>query len=323
MEIIGYFSNLVLLLPWYVTLPPLFIFGVFLILDKLNILVKKGLVKKKLSQRQLLATFFLILLVSLAISFISLLPKTIKFNKKEEKLNKRISELEIILSKCIQGVSVKELPNEEEQQEVATIDCEGWDSCTDFRSDFRLDNKYYTHTNEDPQKLILEGGPFPNPPLYFDKDCSPFYSFRLEVVPLNTDAANIIIESKGMFQLFIGDSDYRSLGFLKWNQRDSTWTREVDSKIYFGGDLDSPDMEPKTQFSINVETKKKGDSVEAEFKLTYKSVEGEKKVVTFIKEINLPAAEPEKILTRVGTGMYRSKGIIPQAKFYFMGLRER
>jgi len=311
--------NLFLTLPPKLILPSIIVFGLILILNESKILIKLGFVTQKINNKTLILLFLLIVVPSLITSLI-----LNASNLKRESLYKnKIAELENILPNYVKGVNTDSETqlNEQQSSEINNTNCDGWIYCTDFKNDIGLDNKYYKHTSDDPQKLILEGGPFPNPPLYFKDEVSPFYSFKLDVLPLNSEAANILVESKEMFQLFIGDNDYRSLAFLPWDKNESEFVRNKDTKIFLERDLKTPDVEPKTQLSLTITTSKKGNNAEAKFELTYKSVNGKTEIVTFTKVLNIPAADPNKFLTKVGTGMYRSKGNIPQAKFYLMRLK--
>ncbi|HUW24544.1 MAG TPA: hypothetical protein VMW04_02845 [Patescibacteria group bacterium] len=324
MSPIDYLVSLLLLLPRWVALPPIFIFLAILLLNFPDYLTRLGITKNRLTVKKL----FIIFTAIIIIYFVGALPMLLSFRNTQEDLKSKVNGLNQDLSHCRLGTASSNPPQnngEPPPQENLPL-CQDWNQCTNFKNDFGLDNSYYVHTDDDPQVLILtNSGSWKTPPLYFEKECSPFYSFRLDVTPLNSEAANIIIESKEMFQLFIGDGDYRSLAFLKWDQKSSGWQREENSKIFLGRDLNLPDMESKTQFSVSIETRKKAGNAEVTVSITYKPAGGkkEKETATFRKEIGLAAAEPEKITTKVGIGMYHPDGNIPQAKFYFMGLRSR
>lgn len=205
------------------------------------------------------------------------------------------------------------------------IDCKSWDYCTDFKSDADLNNinHYYQHSSNDPQILTLQDAPFANPPLYFDTEIKPFYYLQLDVQPLNSKAANIIIESKGLYQLFIGDNDYRSLALLTWDNNKNLWIRTPNSKIYLMKDLHVPDIQPKTQFTVKINVVKDRNNALLNIDLNYRSIkDGSPTHATFSKKIFVPAIDPEQYLTKVGVEMYRSEDSVPQGKFYFMGLRQ-
>ena len=315
MNLVDLFFSFLGFLPWYVGLPPLIVIAVLWIINHFHFWTRLKLTERPFNKKQLSLLSVLILLVSI----LSSIPALFYSYQKDIVQRRRISELENALSRFAKGEATQEITS----GIIEKLDCQDWDYCTNFRTDLGLNNKYYRHTGEDPQKLILEGGPFANPPLYFEKEIAPFYKFQLDVQPLNEEAANILIESSEIFQLFIGDNDYRSLAFLHWDQKESKWARGSDAKIYLERDLTVPDIEPKTQLSVRVETKSKGNKAEVEFIIIYKSIKGEKETAKFSRIVDLPAAEPEKFSTKVGTGMYRAGGNIPQAKFYFMGVRRK
>lgn len=314
MKLIDFIISAFGFLPWYISLLPFILITTLWLLNPLKLWVHLRLAEKPFSKKQLTLLSSLILLISL----ISALPVIWRSKQNETGLKQRISELEKTLSLVVKGEAVEKTILETLDK---SPDCLNWSQCSDFKNDTGLDNKYYRHTNEDPQKLILEGGPFANPPLYLEHEISPFYEFKLEVQPLDSDAANIFIESREMFQVFIGDNDYRSIAFLAWDQINNRWSRPENAKIYFGRDLNRKDLQPKTIFSIEVKTRKKGSDAEASFSLNYKSVDGKTETAKFSRIVNIPAAEPEKFRTKIGTGMFRPKGNIPQAKFYFMGVK--
>lgn len=317
MEPLDFLISLFTFLPWYISLIPIIFIATLWMLNSFHFFTSIRLTEKSLNKAQLIVLSLFVMVISVSTA----VPTWVHSNRNTETFRKRIAELENALSRVSKGDVTEESTTDVDVSNL--LECNEWDYCTDFRTDLGLDNRYYRHTNEDPQKLILEGGPFANPPLYFEKEASSFYKFQLDIQPLNKDAGNIFIESKDMFQLFIGDNDYRSLAFLHWDRKENKWARGEDAKIYLERDLKVSDIEPKTQLSIAVETKKKGNEATIEFTITYKSIKGKKEIVRFNRTIELPAAEPEKFLTKVGTGMYRVRGNIPQAKFYFMGIKEK
>lgn len=203
--------------------------------------------------------------------------------------------------------------------ESIPINCGSWDYCTDFRTDQSLENKYYRHVSEDPQKIILEGGPFANPPLYLNKDFSPLFKAKLDVQPLELNSGNVIIEAREMFQIFIGDNDYRSFAFLYWNPTEGSWERRKDSKEYLPS---GKDILPRTQFTIEIETRKKGNQAEVSFSINYKNMKGENDKTSFKRIVNIPSSRPEDFLTKIGVALYRVKANIPQAKFFFLGIKQ-
>ena len=315
MSFVEYLLTLLGFLPWWVALPPVIIVGVFLIINWKGWWKKFGFQFNKFNKKQ--STIFLIMFIFISIA--SDIPMLIELNT----LVKRNDYLEDILSRVpVQGETIGGDMDIVPVSTEDVVDCKKWDICSDFKSDSNLENKYYRHTEENPQKIILEGGPFPNPPLYLEQEVKPFYSFKLDVQPLDADAANILVESRDMFQLFIGDNDYRSFAFLAWNQRESKWERKADSKIYLGRDLGLADMEPKTQLNVNINSKKKGNNAEILFEIRYKTVDNENKTASFTRTVIIPAVDADKFLTQVGTGLFRSKGNIPQARFMFMALKE-
>jgi len=297
MEPFGFLISLFTFLPWYISLIPIIFIATLWTLNLLHFFTWIRLTEKPLNKTQLVMLSIFVMVISISTA----VPIWVRSNRNEEVSRKRIMELESALSRVSKGETTEEPAADTSK----TLECNEWNYCTDFRTDFGLDNRYYRHTSEDPQKLILEGGPFANPPLYFEKEVSPFYKFQLDVQPLNEDAGNIFVESREEFQLFIGDNDYRSLAFLHWDREQNKWVRGEDAKIYLERDLRVSDIEPKTQFSIVVETKKKGNEAIIEFTITYKSIKGGKEIARFSRTVDLPAAEPEKFLTKVGTGMYR------------------
>lgn len=314
MSLVGYLLTLLGFLPKWMALPPVIFIGMLFIINWRGWWKKLGFQFGKLNKRQLTVSSVVIILISI----VSMIPGLIE----KVKLAERNSELEKTLSEVIQGAAVGEDIDTIVTQEVSTVDCKKWDICADFKNDSNLENKYYRHTDEDPQKMILEGSPFTNPPLYLKQEVRPFYSFKLNVQPLDAEAANILVENRDMFQLFIGDNDYRSIAFLTWNKIESKWERKNNSKIYLGRDLDLADIEPKTQLEITINSRKKGNNAEVEFKIKYKTVNDDVKIASFTKSVHIPAADTEMFLTKVGTGLFRSKGDIPQAKFTFMALKE-
>lgn len=301
---------------------------IFFILGVLNFFgkfaFKLEIKRNRLSRKQ----FLIFPLCFLALFTLAIIPTLFRLNdqyKQEVELKKTISQLNQRLREYTQGAKIEVSEEELTLSPVIKNDlCKEWDYCTDFKEDTGLENRYYSHSKEDPQRLLLESNSYPGPPIYFENEMSPFYYFELNVLPLNNNAANIFVESRGMFQLFIGDSDYRSLAFLYWNQEESRWIRDKEeSKIFFGRDLNLPDMRPKSQFIVSVETRKKNNDAEAIFSINYESVEGTKKIAKFKKDIDLPTPKPEDFLTKVGTGMYILKGAVSQAKFQFMGIRQK
>ncbi len=311
--------------PWHIAAPLVLIFSILGILNYLGkFAFKLEIKRRKLSQKQFLI-FPSIFLILFAFAISPTLLRLHNQYNQEVELKKTITQLSLRLREYAQGANIE---IEEEELTLPPITkndlCKEWDYCTDFKDDTGLENKHYSHSKEDPQRLLLESNSYPGPPIYFENETSPFYYFELSVLPLNNDAANIFIESKGMFQLFIGDSDYRSLAFLRWNQEESRWIRDKEeSKIFLGRDLNMPDMRPKSQFIISVETRKKNNDAEAIFSISYESVEGIKKNAKFKKDIDLPTPKPEDFLTKIGTGMYILKGAVSQAKFQFMGVRQK
>lgn len=317
------------ILPKHIAIPLVLIFIILWLLNFFGkFAFKLELKKNKLSERQFLVfPLWFLLLYVIGISFVLYH----SYNQEAElkgtiyQLRETTAQLNQRLREYAQGANIEITEEELALPPVTKNDlCKEWDYCTDFKDDTGLENKYYSHSKEDPQRLLLESNSYPGPPIYFENETSPFYYFELNVLPLNNDAANIFIESKGMFQLFIGDSDYRSLAFLRWNQEESRWIRDKEeSKIFLGRDLNMPDIRPKSQFIISVETRKKNNDAEAIFSIVYESIEGTKKNAKFKKDIDLPTPKPEDFLTKVGTGMYILKGAVSQAKFQFMGVRQK
>lgn len=314
MPFVEYLLTLLGFLPWWMALPPIVFIGILFVINWRGWWKKLGFQFSKLNKKQFTVSSITIILISIA----SVIPVLMEMTT----LTKRNRHLENILGGVVQGTIADEDIDTIPISTEDTIDCKKWDICSDFKSDNNLENKYYRHTEEDSQRIILESGPFTNPPLYLEKEVKPFYFFKLDVQPLDADAANILIESRDMFQLFIGDNDYRSLAFLTWNQRQSKWERTADSKIYLGRDLELADMEPKTQLSVSINSKKKGNNAEILFEIRYKTVDNENKTARFTKTVIIPAVDADKLLTQVGTGLFRSKGNIPQARFMFMALKE-
>jgi hypothetical protein len=203
----------------------------------------------------------------------------------------------------------------------APLNCGVWNSCSYFKNDNNLENQYYRHVEGEPQKIILEGGPFSSPPLYLSKSFSPFFKLKLDVQPLDLNASNIILEAKEMFQVFIGDNDYRSFAFLYWNPLTGNWERKKDdSKMYI---LNGRDIDPRTQFSVEIDTWNNNGNAEVNFLITYKNIKGNTDKYSFNKVVKIPSFKPEDFLTKIGVALYRVNGNIPQAKFFFLGVNQK
>lgn len=241
-----------------------------------------------------------------------------------------ISSVFLYSANFVQGTSSNTLsdpPNSKEKADPFAsptdipTDCGSWDFCSDFKNDQGLENEYYRHVAGEPQKIILEGGPFANPPLYLTRNFSPFFKLKLDVQPLDLTAANIIIEAKELFQIFIGDNDYRSFAFLYWNQIAGEWERKKgDSKIYLPN---GRDIDPRTQLSIEIDSRKKNGNAEINFVIFYKNTKGENDKYSFKKDVKIPSSKQGDFLTKIGVALYRVNANIPQAKFSFLGVDQK
>lgn len=304
-------------------------FSIF-VLFKVGLFNKLGFSSADFNRNQIAIAFLILIACMIGVSILTKFLYVDVIDAENAKiisgLTQEKQKLKDILEKVALGASIKKELENLKTDVVAQTNCDSkWDYCSYFKDDSLLDNKdhYYQHTDNDKQILILGGdAPFNNPPLFFDQDINPFYTFELEVQPLNSQAADIIIESRSLFQLFIGDNDYRSLALLRWDNSINKYIREKDSKIYLGKDLNSSDIAPKTLLTIKVQMKKNNNNAELNVNLSYKDKKGNKSNAYFTKIIPVPADDPEKFLTRVGTGMYRPVGDLQQAKFYFMGLKK-
>ena|SRR3972149_1800968 len=150
MSWVDFALSLLGLSPWYAALPIIVVLGALWLFNPFGIWVRAKIIQKPFSKAQLTQLTVLVVLVS----FITSIPILIFNSKIQSDQKLKIGELENLLSRFTKGVSVIN-PEPTTGILVDNLDCQDWDYCTDFKSDLNLENKYYRHTEDDPQKLIL------------------------------------------------------------------------------------------------------------------------------------------------------------------------